>query len=71
MPFVGGGKEVAPPGEGGGEGGDRNRYHSLKEPLLPGHLLQVPWEILLGVGQRLSGGGAQPLEITTEVGVAV
>ena len=49
------------PGGGLGTGGDRDVYHILRYPPYPSHLLQVPWEILIGVRQLLAGVGAQPL----------
>ena len=60
-----------PPGEGGVADGDREVNHSLWVPHLPGHLLQVPWEISLGGGRRLARSGPQLSEGTAEVGVAV
>ena len=66
-----GGKEAATPGRGGGTGGDKDNYHSIQYPLCPTQFLQVPWEIAIGVGQRLARCCPQPSEGTTEVGAAI
>ena len=57
-----------PPGGGGGAGRNSDGNHRLQYPPCPSKLLQVPCESPLGVRRRLSRGGAQPLEGTTEVG---
>ena len=67
----GGGKEATPPGGGGGVFGDIDGDHCIWNPPLPGHLLQVPWEIPLDGERRLASGGPQPLKGAAEVGVAV
>ena len=67
----GGGKEASPPDVGRVAGRDRDGYHSIRNPLRSGHLLQLPWEIPLGGGQQLDSGGPQPLEGTEKVGAAV
>ena len=50
--------EAVAPGGGRGEGGDRNGNHSLQDLPRSSHLLQLPWESPLYVGQRMAGGGA-------------
>ena len=67
----GGGKELAPPGGGGGAVSDRDNDNSIQYTPCPGHLLEVPWDIPLDIGQRLDNGGPQHSEGTTEVGTDV
>ena len=56
---------------GGGTDEDRNCNHRLRDPPFSIHLLQVPWEVPIGVGRRLDGGGAQPTEGATEVDATI
>ena len=62
---------MTPPGGGGGTGGYRDGNHIIQDPPRPGHLLQVHWEIPIGVGKLLDTGGPQYLEVTTEVVTSV
>ena len=65
------GTEAVPNGGVGGK--DRDIYcdQHLWEPPFPIHLLQLPWDINIGIGRRLAGGGAQPTEGMIEVGATV
>ena len=62
---------MAPTGRKGVEGGDSGCDHRLQYPPCPSHLNQVTCEIPIGIGQRLAGGGAQPMEGATEAGATV
>ena len=52
-------------------GGEREDNNSLWDPLRPGNLLKVPWEIPLGGGRQLASSVPQPSAGTSEVGAAV
>ena len=45
--------------------------HRNLDPHRPDQLLQVPWDKPLASGIRLTSGGPQPSEETSEVGVDV
>ena len=65
---LGRGIEAETTGRRGGEGGGRNFNHRLQDTPNPSLILQLPWEIPVGVGRRLAGGGAQHTEGAAEVG---
>ena len=64
------GAEVSPTGGRGGKGGGSNFAQRLWDTPHPRLLLQVPWEIPVGGGQRLEGGGSKTQEGAAEVGTS-
>ena len=59
--------EAALTGRGGGAGGYSDCNHRLRDPPRTSHLLQLPWEIPIGVRKRLAGCGVQLMEGAIEV----
>ena len=59
--------EAAPTGEERGKGRDNDYGHRLQGTPHPSRLLQVPWEIHIGVGKLLTGGGEKTTEGAAEV----
>ena len=67
----GGGKEATPIGGGGCVGGEIDDYHIIWVTPRPSHLLQIPRDFPLAVGQGQASGIPQPLAGTIEVVAAV